>query len=416
MGVTVSGGAESIAAQIEDLHAAASLFDRAAADAEDVLDYAGSWGVRLVVAGYGWPAAALLDGVLDDVIAGRGHSPGWPRRRCGTPRPACASRLRATRPPTTASSTRSARSSTSSATSPKPASSGRDGHRYAQPRPPARRPSLTADPELVGSAAGPLLFTGLEQMIGSNYPDGHPVVRALGRDTGETVAPHDLTDLVDQLAVRNETVAGEISVAFVTGADGRRRAIVDVPGTKSWSAGRTDDVTSLSTNARALVGSSTTYERGVLAAMTRAGVTDSDQVMLVGHSEGGMVAVTAARDAVRTGRFDVTHVVTAGSPIGQTVGNLPESVRVLALENDADVIPKVDAAANPARPNVTTVHFDHNTGTIGGNHGLGTAYELGAAETDASDDPSVRAFTDSAAGFLDGTDEDTELFLITREY
>jgi pimeloyl-ACP methyl ester carboxylesterase len=202
----------------------------------------------------------------------------------------------------------------------------------------------------------------------------------------------------------------------VTGADGQRRAIVDVPGTKSWDPGRTDDVTSLSTNARALDGASTTYERGVLDAMTRAGVTNTDQVMIVGHSEGGMVAVTAARDAVRSGRFDVTHVVTAGAPIARSVGDLPESVRVLALENDHDVVPAIDGAANPASPNVTTVHFDVDTATVGGNHGLSTAYEAGAAETDASGDPSVHAFTDSAEGFLDGTDEDTQLYLITRKY
>ncbi len=262
----------------------------------------------------------------------------------------------------------------------------------------------------------PLLFAGLEQSVGRNYPDGHPVVRTLGRDTGERFAPHDLTDLVDELAVRDDTVAGEVSVAFVTGADGRRRAIVDVPGTKSWDPGRTDDVTSLSTNARALVGASTTYERGVLDAMTRAGVTDTDQVMMVGHSEGGMVAVTAARDAVRDGRFDVTHVVTAGAPIARSVGDLPESVRVLALENDHDIVPELDGAANPATPNITTVHFDTDTATVGGNHGLSTSYEAGAAETDASSDPSVRAFTESAEGFLDGTDEDTQVFLISREY
>ena len=92
---------------------------------------------------------------------------------------------------------------------------------------------ITSDAELVDSLSGALLFAGLEQSVGRNYPDGHPVVRTLGRDTGERFAPHDLTDLVDELAVRDDTVAGEVSVAFVTGADGRRRAIVDVPGTKS---------------------------------------------------------------------------------------------------------------------------------------------------------------------------------------
>jgi hypothetical protein len=415
MGVTVSGGAESIAAHTEDLVAVAQLFDRAAADAEDVLDYACSWAVRLIVESYGCLGAQLLEGALEEICGP------WslPRLAAGSLRDSAAGLRFAAMVYS---------SSDDDVFDAIGSQLGQLGHLFqatfvgAATAVGTRSPSaaaqafLTSDPDVFDSAAGLLLFTGLEQAVGSRYPDGRPVVYDLGRDATETVAPHDLTDLVDQLAVRDDTVAGEVSVAFVIGADGRRRAIVDVPGTKSWSPGRTDDVTSLSTNARALVGSPTTYERGVLNAMTRAGVTSTDEVMLVGHSEGGMVAVTAARDAVRTGRFDVTHVVTAGSPIARSVGGVPESVRVLALENDADIVPTLDAADNPARPNVTTVQFDVDTGTVGGNHGLGTAYEAGAAETDASADPSVRAFTDSAEGFLDGSDEDTRVFLITRKY
>ena len=413
--MTVSGGAESISAHIEDLYSVAQLFDRAAAEAEEVVDYAASWPVRMIVAGYGWVGAALLDAVLDEI---RGL---WslPRLAADSLRSSAAGLVFAARVYSSSDDDLFDAIGAQFAQLGHLAEAGVVGTATTIG---TRSPSagaqafLTADPGLVGSLANALLFSGLEQRIGSHYPDGHPVVRTLGRDTGETTAPHDLTDLVDQLAVRDDTVAGEVSVAFVIGADGRRRAVVDVPGTKSWSPGRTEDVTSLSTNARALVGSSTTYERGVLDAMTRAGVTSADQVMIVGHSEGGMVAVTAARDAVRSGRFDVTHVVTAGSPIGRSVGDLPESVRVLALENEGDIVPQLDGVANPARPNVTTVRFDVDTETIGGNHGLSTSYEAGAAETDTSGDPSVQAFTDSAAGFLDGSDEDTRVFLITREY
>ncbi|MFN2624434.1 MAG: hypothetical protein ABR611_16550, partial [Chthoniobacterales bacterium] len=61
MGLTVSGGAESIAAHIEDLLAVADLFDRAAEDAEQVIAYAGSWPVQAIIGAYGWPAAPVLD-------------------------------------------------------------------------------------------------------------------------------------------------------------------------------------------------------------------------------------------------------------------------------------------------------------------------------------------------------------------
>ena len=243
-------------------------------------------------------------------------------------------------------------------------------------------------------------------------------MRDLGRDTGrDGFAPHDLTDLVDELAVRDDTVAGEVSVAFVTGADGRRRAIVDVPGTKSWSPGRTDDVTSLSTNARALVGASTTYEHGVLDAMTRAGVTHTDQVMLVGHSEGGMVAVTAARDAVRTGRFDVTHVVTAGSPIARSVGDLPESVRVLALENDARHRPEARRRRESGDPERHDRPFRrrHRDDRRQPRAEHVATKRARPRPTRAA----IRPFAHSPTAprdFWTRTDEDTQVFLITREY
>ncbi len=275
---------------------------------------------------------------------------------------------------------------------------------------------LAEDPALVDEAAFLSPVRPLEQIIGFDYPDGHAVVHDLGIDTRPLTPPRGLADLIGALAVRDDGAAGEISVAFVTGADRRRRAIVDIPGTKSWSSGATSNITSLSTNARALVGAPTSYEDGVLEAMNRAGVDESDEVMLVGHSEGGMVAVGAARDAVRSGRFRVTHVVTAGSPIGLTVGAVPSSVRVLALENEADLVPHVDGHANPDRRNVTTVTVHHGDGTVGDDHDLRDSYQPGAWDADQSSNASVRDFTRSAGGFFGATAITTRAYLITRSY
>jgi hypothetical protein len=145
-------------------------------------------------------------------------------------------------------------------------------------------------------------------------------------------------------------------------------------------------------------------------------VRRSDPVMLVGPSQGGMVAVTAARDAVRSGEFDVTHVVTAGSPIGRTVGQVPGRVRVLALENARDVVPHLDGRANPDRPNVTTVTGARGDGTVLGDHSLDGAYEPLAADAQASGDRSIRDFLRSARGYFDATAVRTYAFQVQREY
>ncbi|HEY2982943.1 MAG TPA: hypothetical protein VGJ38_02245, partial [Jatrophihabitantaceae bacterium] len=176
------------------------------------------------------------------------------------------------------------------------------------------------------------------------------------------------------------------------------------------------DVTSIATNLRALRGAVTTYERGVLEAMRQAGVGPDDDVLMVGHSEGGMVAVNAARRAAASGEFRVRHVVTAGAPLGLIAGNVPASVNVLALENDGDVVPHLDGAENPDRLNVTTVTAHRGHGDVVANHRLDEAYLAAARDLDAGDDPSVRDYLQGLAGFLTASTVRTHTYQITRTY
>src|SRR3712207_6522248 len=115
--------------------------------------------------------------------------------------------------------------------------------------------------------------------------------------------------------------------------------------------------------------------------------------MLVGHSQGGMVAAQAAHDSGTADfPYDVRSVVTAGSPVARA--GVPPSVQVLALENAHDIVPHLDGRSNDDDPNVTTVTFDRQTGSIGENHGIGSAYRYGARAVDRSTDPSIEAFRD----------------------
>jgi hypothetical protein len=274
---------------------------------------------------------------------------------------------------------------------------------------------VTGDPALVDAAMVGSGALALDVLLAPVYPDGSPVVTDTGAVAGAG-APRSVADLVTRLAARDaaSTTGGAIDVTLVTGADGTRRAIVDIPGTKSWDPAESTDVTSLATNARALVGEPTTYAAGVLLALRRAGVHADEPVLLAGHSQGGMVAVEVAAIAHRTGEFDVTHVLTAGSPIGRTVGALPASVEVLALENSTDVVPHLDAAANPDRRNVTTVGFRAGNGTILGDHALEPDYEDGARLVDISRAPSLRNFEDSIARFLQGGPAVTHTYTVSR--
>lgn len=253
----------------------------------------------------------------------------------------------------------------------------------------------------------------------NSIDDGHGVALRTGTDSSpiERQPPRNLTDVVTALGRRDDDDHhGAIDVRFLTRPDGSRSVIVDISGTKSWTRARTPDITSLVTNGRSLLGEKTSYEQGVLAAMKDAGVTRHDKVMIVGHSEGGMVAVTTARDAVHSGEFDVTHVITAGSPIGLSVGSVPKSVQVLALEGSNDLVPHLDGRSNPDRANVLTVSGAHGDGTITGDHGTDGQYIPLARDTDASTNASVRDFVTSADHYFDATSVDTRTYQVVRHY
>jgi pimeloyl-ACP methyl ester carboxylesterase len=260
--------------------------------------------------------------------------------------------------------------------------------------------------------------TALRALAGA-VPDGHGVAEPLGRDTGGVAGrpPRGLTDVIGDLARRNDDRRhGVVDVRLLTLPDGTRRAIVDITGTKSWTPTPTGDITSLTTNGRALVGERTAYEQGVLTAMRKAGIRRSDEVMLVGHSEGGLVAVTTARDAAASGEFTVTHVVTAGAPVGLTVGSLPSRVQVLALENARDVVPHLDGVANPDEPNVTTASSSHGDSTIGGDHDLHLSYVPIARDVEASGDRSIHDFLAGCQDYFRAARVETRTFQIERRY
>jgi hypothetical protein len=294
---------------------------------------------------------------------------------------------------------------------------------------------ITAHPGLVDDLVGasPGLIDGLPgtrhgatdlasaaRLVGELYPDGRAAVTALGPDGDRTmvVPPAGFGELVDGLAHRDRDATGDrqgdIDVRVVTAADGSRSYIVDIPGTKDWhlQPGQHDGpLNDLGTNLHAMGGQSTAYEQGVAEALRRAGAGPGDPVMLVGHSQGGIVATDAAQHFVDSGQFHVTHVVTLGAPVGRLA--VPDSVQMLSVENSNDIVAHLDAADNPDAPNRTTVTFSDDHGKVGANHDLST-YQPAARPLDASTDPSVVAFRDSAGAFLSGSTVTSEVYQVRR--
>jgi pimeloyl-ACP methyl ester carboxylesterase len=147
--------------------------------------------------------------------------------------------------------------------------------------------------------------------------------------------------------------------------------------------------------------------------MLDAGLEGQD-VMLVGHSQGGMVATALAADPGFTRHFNVQHVVTAGSPTAQ-VPDLPAGTSAIHLENRGDVVPLLDGEDNPDQPHRTTVSFAAGSHDVVDNHAL-DHYISGAAAADASTNGSIRDQVDRMRddGFLGTAWGQVQTFVITR--
>lgn len=173
------------------------------------------------------------------------------------------------------------------------------------------------------------------------------------------------------------------------------RYVVQIPGTQDWSSQRGDNPVDLPSNVNLMAGEDqTVIEEQVLDAMRAHGIDPDAEVMLTGHSQGGITAMSIASDPAVVAEFTISSVVTAGSPVGRI--EVPAEVSVLALEHEQDAVPMLDAADNPDRPNWTTVRRELSDveGTLDGVRGPGAAhstdnYAQTGAQVDASSDASI---------------------------
>ncbi|NKE62272.1 lipase family protein [Lentzea sp. PSKA42] len=277
---------------------------------------------------------------------------------------------------------------------------------------------------LIGMSPGMLSALGIPvdlattlDLLGATYADGEAVTTRVG-DPHHYGAPDNLEDLMEGLAKRNtgmdagDTGPSNIDVKIIKNANGDVTGyVVDIPGTKNWNAPwEPQSANDSGVNVDAMAGNNTVLQQGIQDALRKAGAHDTGApVMLVGHSQGGIVAAQSTSDLISNG-YNVTHVVTAGSPVGRI--DVPSNVQVLSLENRNDIVPHLDASDNPDSPNRTTVTFDNQTGTVGGNHKIEGNYTGVAEQLDNGSNPSVNRFKESAGAFFNGDDTNS----VTQNY
>lgn len=183
----------------------------------------------------------------------------------------------------------------------------------------------------------------------------------------EGTAPRSLEELMANLVAEDR----KISVQRV----GTGRYIAYLP------SGLGDD-----TGRLRLVGADpSTSARQVVRAIEKAVTDDDARVMLVGSAAGGALAAEIAAGA-SSERFVVDQVVTAGAP-SALVPRIPETTRMLSLEDRSDPVALLGSLVNAGLPHRVTVVFEGASARADGT----SVYLAGARAADSATHPELRA-------------------------
>lgn len=248
------------------------------------------------------------------------------------------------------------------------------------------------------------------------FDDGSPYVPTL-RGTEQINGPASVTDLIANLERSYDTRGPDdsdrtdrpaVEVSVIEGHP--PRFIVNVPGTTIGMGsinGWTGDIegTDWPADAKAVGYGDSAVTQSTKAAIDLAireyesthGPIERPNILLTGHSQGGIIAANIAADPAFTARYQVDGVVSAGSPIN-TIPINPD-VPALNFHHTTDVVPKLDLGGVHPQPNVTEVHLPRWTDP-GTAHGVPT-YATDVA-THSQGNADIQRFNDLLAPYLTG--------------
>ena len=167
--------------------------------------------------------------------------------------------------------------------------------------------------------------------------DGHrntPVPDSLSSILGGVTAAYDDGG-------RDNTPDAAIRITTVDKGDGNGPAyIVSIPGTSEWNVQSGSNPMDTVGNLSSASGDLSTASQAVQLALEEAGVPSDAPVMLVGHSQGGMTAAALAADDDFRNDYNVTNVMTYGSPIDST--HIPDHINTVAIQHPYAVVRRLD--------------------------------------------------------------------------
>lgn len=228
-------------------------------------------------------------------------------------------------------------------------------------------------------AGMPMVPTDKIAVVSAVIPDGNPrLIEQTPRENFQE--PNSIAALTGRL--NNED--GRVRIERYETAGGKT-AVVYLPGTAEWNPVGSRKAFDIRSDLELASGSACTDSiDAVRHAIAAAGLAPNEKVILVGYSQGGMVAAELAKSDIQ-----ISGIVTIGSPIADT--DIPNGVPVISLEHTNDVVPAISGKTNPISENWVTAtrHLDLHAGqTVIAAHAM-SGYQETAALADRSTDAGV---------------------------
>lgn len=278
----------------------------------------------------------------------------------------------------------------------------------AVPRALGERVGLDLPDDLVEALS--LTLAGVSQALDEILGDLRGV-RAFPVEATTVDAPEGMADLfsrLEGLSPEGADGSSRIAVDRIEGPDGARSWIVEIPGTQDWIPDGGSNPLDTTSNALLMAVGGSDLTTAVESAMEDVGIRPGEEVLLVGHSQGGIAAMALASTPAFADRYAVSAVLTAAAPVGRA--EPVPGVKVLSLEHPSDTVPALDGSPNPDTPDWTTVRRDLGASEseadrqadrdIVRRHELAT-YTRTAAAVEAQSDPSVRRWIEDTDAFWD---------------
>ncbi|GAA1857623.1 hypothetical protein [Myceligenerans crystallogenes] len=210
----------------------------------------------------------------------------------------------------------------------------------------------------LGAVSGALGTTAVGGTIAFNqFDDGNPWASTINDDvsqefdgsgTPQLAVPRGLDGLargmVDAYDAGTAVGGAVVRVTTIDGPDGPK-VVVTVPGTDfsflGWSPLASPNLPNdLTGNLVTAGGGQSTMTDAVRMAMEQADIPEGADVLMIGHSQGGMTTAKLTSDPDFVEQFNVTDVITLGSPIDSD--SIDPGVNVLEIKHDSDTVAKLD--------------------------------------------------------------------------